>query len=155
VTIINIWYNYIGDFMNKNYISGIIGAIIGGLIGCIPWIVAYVYLNIMISMLAFFIAYGASMGYKLFNGLIDEKLPRIITMVSFVCVTISMLILIPCLALYNEGITPSLKLIEELYFSNEVLIPFFIDYFIAVIFMCLGIKSTTDKIKNDINKNQQ
>lgn len=138
------------------YIKGIIGAIIGGLIGCIPWILSYLYLNMMFSFLAIFIAYGALYGYRLFQGFEDEFLPRIIIMTSFGCVTLSMMVIIPSIALYNEGIKPTLKLLEEMYSNNKILMAFFLDYAIAAIFTYMGISSTIKKIEKEIEeKNQQ
>lgn len=135
---------------NKNYITGIIGALIGGLVASIPWILMYVYGEMILSLLAIIIAMGALKGYQLLKGKIDGKLPMIIIVVSVVCVTISTLLIIPCLLMAKEGIEISLENLELLYEYDEFANAIMKDYIISLLFTFLGISGVVKSIKKQV-----
>lgn len=135
---------------NKNYITGIIGALVGGLVASIPWILMYVYGEMILSLLAIIIAMGALKGYQLLKGKIDEKLPIIIIVVSVVCVTISTLLIIPCLLMEKEGIQVNLANLQTLYKYDEFTSSIIKDYIISLLFTFLGISGVVTNIKKQI-----
>ena len=140
--------------MKKSYLKGILGALLGGIIACIPWILTYVYGNMILSILAAFIAMGALKGYQLFNGKIDKKLSIIITVVSLVSITISTLLIIPCLLILKESVAISIENIKLLY-SDEAFIGAIIrDFIISIAFTFLGISSVITSIKKQIEENK-
>jgi hypothetical protein len=61
------------------YMRGIIGSFIGGMIASIPWIWIYVYGQEIYTIFALIIATGALIGYQLFKGKVDKKLPFILS----------------------------------------------------------------------------
>lgn len=135
---------------NKNYVTGIMGALIGGLVASIPWILMYVYGEMILSLLAIIIAMGALKGYQLLKGKIDEKLPMIIIVVSVICVTISTLLIIPCLLMAKEGIEVSFGNLELLYEYDEFASAIIKDYVISLLFTFLGISGVVKSIKKQI-----
>lgn len=135
---------------NKSYITGIIGSLIGGLVASIPWILMYVYGEMILSLLAIIIAMGALKGYQLLKGKIDGKLPIIIIVVSIVCVTISTLLIIPCLLMAKEGIEINFDNLELLYEYDEFASAIMKDYLISLLFTFLGISGVVKSVKKQI-----
>ena len=141
----------------ENNRLGILGAFIGGLVGCIPWIIAYIYLGMMLSVLAAIVAYCALYGYNLFKGGQNENLPKIITIVSILCVGITTLVIIPALLIYKATGSFAINQLIAIYEDQSIFWLFMKDLLIALIFTGLGIKGTITKLQNQVNeqKNQQ
>lgn len=137
-----------------NYLTGIIGAILGGIIATIPWILMYVYGNMMLSLLAVIIAAGEFLGYKLFKGKIDNKLPVILMVLAVVIVTIATLLVIPCMLIAKENVTVSFETIQELYSYSEFSSAMIRDYVISVVFTILGASVVTGSIKRQLLNNK-
>lgn len=138
----------------KNYLLGILGSILGGMILTIPWVLIYVYGNMMFSLLAIFIAWGALKGYILMKGTIDLKLPTIITIVSLICVSVAVLIIIPFMLLYKEGYAVSIENFQILYETSSFTSALIKDYIISVVFTLLGISGVVSNIRNQILANK-
>ena len=135
----------------KNYFTGIIGAFLGGLVFTIPWILLYVYANMIYSLLAVLVAIGALLGYQLFKGKVDKKLPIIITVISLLAITIATLVIIPILLLLKENIIATIPNIKLLYSESSFLSAIMRDYAISIVFTILGISGVIASIKKQIN----
>lgn len=135
----------------KNYFTGIIGAFLGGLIFTIPWILLYVYANMIYSLLAVLVAIGSLLGYQLFKGKVDKKLPIIITVISLLAITIATLVIIPILLLLKENIIATIPNIKLLYSESSFLSAIMRDYAISIVFTILGISGVIASIKKQIN----
>lgn len=129
--------------MGRSYLKGIIGALIGALIATIPWILLYIYGSAMTSIFAFLVGLGALKGYQV-KGIVDNKLPIIITIVSLVAITIATLVIIPVIMLFQIGENISGLLVVYSYtpFTSLILK----DYAIAVIFTFLGLRGVMRQI---------
>ena len=96
-----------------NYITGTIGAIIGACIAVIPLILRYMYARnnfaiTIVSALATSLIAGISyLVYRLFFGKVGKKLPKILTIVSLLVITIVTTIICPIILLvqYEYAIT--------------------------------------------------
>ena len=135
----------------KNYFTGIIGAFLGGLVFTIPWILLYVYANMIYSLLAVLVAIGSLLGYQLFKGKVDKKLPIIITVISLLAITIATLVIIPILLLLKENIIATIPNIKLLYSESSFLSAIMRDYAISIVFTILGISGVIASIKKQIN----
>lgn len=135
---------------NKNYITGIIGGLLGGLIAAIPWLLMYVYGNMILSFLAFIIAIGVLKGYQLFKGKTDEKLPKIVTIISLISITITTFIFIPGLLLLKEYGSVSIDKIISLYDYSDFVSAIIKDYVISLLFTILGISGVISNIKKQL-----
>ena len=140
--------------MGKSYIKGIIGGLLGGLITTIPWIIAYAYGNMILSLLAIIVAIGVLKGYQLLEGKIDKKLPIIVAILSFVCITLATLVIIPCLLLMKDGVSFTIENIKYLYSNDEFLSAIMRDYAVSILFTFLGISGVIVSIKNQINNSE-
>lgn len=139
--------------MKKNsYLSGILGALIGGFIATIPWILVYIYSEMIFSALAIIIALGVLKGYQLFNGKIDNKLPIIIIIISCLCVTVSTILVIPCLLLSTENIPVTLDNLSRVYSYSQFMNAMIKDYIISLVFTFLGIAGVVKNVKNQIEE---
>lgn len=143
--------------MEKSYLKGILGGFIGGMIASLPWILAYVYADMIFSLLAIIVSMGVLKGYQLLNGKIDKKLPIIVAVLSFLCITISTLIIIPGLLVVQNDASFTIENIKYLYSNNEFFSAIMHDYVISVLFTFLGISgiimSINNQIKNSDNPN--
>lgn len=139
----------------KNYMVGVIGALIGGLVASIPWILMYVYGEMILSALAIIIALGALKGYQLLKGKIDGKLPTIIIIVSVICVTISTLLIIPCLLMAKEGMEVSVESLERLYRYNKFSNAIMKDYIVSLLFTFLGVGGVVKNIKKQVYEGKE
>lgn len=139
--------------MKKNsYLLGILGGLIGGFIACIPWILVYIYGEMILSALAIIIALGVLKGYQLFKGKIDNKLPIIIVIISCVCVTISTILIIPCLLLSTENILVNFDNLSKVYSSTPFMSAMIKDYIISLVFTFLGIAGVVKNVKKQIEE---
>ena len=167
--------------VKNKYLIGIVGAIIGAIIGAIPWVLAYVFLNVIYSVLAILIVAGSFYGYKLTKAKINKKVPVILSISSFIAITLVMLLIIPICYLYKMGYPISMEYLQAIYSVHEFQTAILTDYVISLIFGIIviggivvslnkqireGIKeedirilakdaSTEDYSKEDINKVRQ
>ena len=129
------------DVIKKNhYALGIIGALIGAFVGAIPWILAYVFGNVMYSLLAILIVIGSYYGYKITKATIDKKLPIILSICSFISITVTMFLIIPLCLLAREELEVSFETLSQLYQHKEFMWAILQDYGIALIF-CIALIS--------------
>ncbi len=136
----------------KSYLLGILGGILGVFVACIPWILMYVYGEMILSALAVVIALGVLKGYQLFKGKVDKKLPVIIIVISCICVTVSTLVLIPCLLLSSENISINTANLNKLYNYDPFMTAMIKDYVISLLFTFLGIAGVVKNIKKQIEE---
>lgn len=139
----------------KSYISGLVGALIGGLIASIPWILMYTYSGRLISsFLTVIIGFGVLKGYQLFNGKIDDKLPIIVIIVTMVCVTMSIVIVIP---LFFQTIDFDLSIIhphlKKWYNSSNYLQNIICALIPSEIFSIIWLKKPFMEIKKQVQNN--
>ncbi len=140
---------------NNGYLLGILGAILGGLVASLPWIIMYVYLEMMWSFMAFLIGYGAFLGYKLFKGKMDIKVPYIIGVVSLVVIIFTTLYVIPALLVIKEGVTPSFEVIKLLYSNSEFVGAITQDLIFAILFTVLGVSGIFKTLKNQAKNGEE
>lgn len=140
---------------NKGYILGILGAVLGGLVASLPWIIMYVYLEMMWSFMAFLIGYGAFLGYKLFKGKMDIKVPYIIGVVSIVVIIFTTLYVIPALLVIKESIVPSFEVLKFLYSDSEFFGAIIQDLIFAVLFTVLGVSGIFKTLKEQAKNGEE
>ena len=122
--------------IKNNYLVGIIGALIGAFIGAIPWVLMYVFGNMMYAILAILIVICSFYGYKITKATIDKKLPIILSIASFISITVTMFVIIPiCMMIQNE-VEVSTETFEILYSNDQFLTAMVGDYIISLLF-CL------------------
>lgn len=147
--------NSIKPETNNGYIFGIIGSILGGLVASLPWIIMYVYVEMMWSFMAFLIGYGAFLGYKLFKGKMDIKVPYIIGIVSIIVIIFTTLYVIPALLIIKEGLTPSFEILSLLYSNSEFKSAIIKDLIFAVLFTVLGVSGIFKTLKNQAKNGEE
>lgn len=147
--------NSIKPETNNGYIFGIIGSILGGLVASLPWIIMYVYLEMMWSFMAFLIGYGAFLGYKLFKGKMDIKVPYIIGIVSIIVIIFTTLYVIPALLIIKEGLTPNFEILSLLYSNSEFKSAIIKDLIFAVLFTVLGVSGIFKTLKNQAKNGEE
>lgn len=125
--------------VKNRYVIGTIGALIGGLIGSVPWILSYVFANMIYAILSVVIVVCAFYGYKLTKAKMDKKLPIILSVVSFIAITVTMLVAIPLIYMSKEGVTISFETFQRIYQIEEVSSVILTDYVISLIFCVLVI----------------
>ena len=125
--------------VKNRYVIGTIGALIGGLIGSVPWILSYVFANMIYAILSVVIVVCAFYGYKLTKAKMDKKLPIILSVVSFIAITVTMLVAIPLIYMSKEGVTISFETFQRIYQIEEVTSVILTDYVISLIFCVLVI----------------
>lgn len=147
--------NSIKGETNNGYIFGIIGSILGGLVASLPWIIMYVYVEMMWSFMAFLIGYGAFLGYKLFKGKMDIKVPYIIGIVSIIVIIFTTLYVIPALLIIKEGLTPSFEILSLLYSNSEFKSGIIKDLIFAVLFTVLGVSGIFKTLKKQAKNGEE
>ena len=126
--------------VKNNYFIGIIGALIGAFIGAIPWILMYVFANMMYAILAILIVICSFYGYKITKAKIDKKLPIILSITSFVSITITMFVIIPICMMIQNGVEVSIGTLQFIYSYDQFLTAIVGDYIISLLF-CIAIIS--------------
>ncbi len=122
--------------VKNNYLIGMIGALLGALIGAIPWVLMYIFGNMMYAILAILIVICSFYGYKITKATIDKKLPIILSIASFISITVTMFVIIPiCMMIQNE-VEVSTETFEILYSNDQFLTAMVGDYIISLLF-CL------------------
>ena len=124
--------------IKNKYAIGIIGALIGALIGAIPWILIYIFANMMITLLSILIVLGSFYGYKLTKAKIDKKLPIILSITSFISITIAMLIIIPIVYIMKDGAGFTFEMFTNLYQYDKFVSAIMTNYMVSTLF-CLVI----------------
>ena len=147
--------NSIKPETNNGYLFGIIGSILGGLVASLPWIIMYVYVEMMWSFMAFLIGYGAFLGYKLFKGKMDIKVPYIIGIVSIIVIIFTTLYVIPALLIIKEGLTPNFEILSLLYSNTEFKSAIIKDLIFAVLFTVLGVSGIFKTLKNQAKNDEE
>ena len=147
--------NSIKPETNNGYLFGIIGSILGGLVASLPWIIMYVYVEMMWSFMAFLIGYGAFLGYKLFKGKMDIKVPYIIGIVSIIVIIFTTLYVIPALLIIKEGLTPSFEILSLLYSNTEFKSAIIKHLIFAVLFTVLGVSGIFKTLKNQAKNGEE
>ena len=122
--------------VKNKYVLGVIGALVGAFVGAIPWILMYVFANMMYSILAILIVLGSFYGYKLTKAKIDKKLPVILSIASFISITVTMFIIIPMCLMAQEDLPVTLENLLALYQYDEFTSAMMTDYMVSIIF-CL------------------
>lgn len=122
--------------VKNKYVLGVIGALVGAFVGAIPWILMYVFANMMYSILAILIVLGSFYGYKLTKAKIDKKLPVILSVASFISITVTMFIIIPMCLMAQEDLPVTLENLLALYQYDEFTSAMMTDYMVSIIF-CL------------------
>lgn len=115
----------------------------------------YVYLEMMWSFMAFLIGYGAFLGYKLFKGKMDIKVPYIIGIVSLVVIVFTTLYVIPSLLVIKEGVTPSFEVLKLLYSNSEFAGAIIQDLIFAVLFTVLGVSGIFKTLKEQAKNGEE
>ena len=125
----------------NKYFLGVLGALIGALIGAIPWILMYIFANAMYALLSMFIVVGSFYGYKLTKAKIDRKLPIILSITSFISISVTMFIIIPICLMAKEEIPVSIESLQLLYQYDEFTSAILKDYVIALLFCIIVVGS--------------
>lgn len=120
--------------VKNNYLLGILGALVGALIGAIPWILMYVFANMMYAIFSILIVICSFYGYKITKAKIDKKLPIILSITSFLSITITMFIIIPICMIIQNGIEVNIEVFKFIYSNNEFLTAIVSDYVISLVF---------------------
>lgn len=123
----------------NRYFIGVIGALIGAIIGALPWVLAYVFLNVIYAVLAIFIVAGSFYGYKLTKAKMNKKVPIILSICSFISITLAMLVVIPISYLVKSGLPITIENFQFIYSYQEFVNTVLTDYVIALIFGILVI----------------
>lgn len=122
--------------VKNRYVIGTLGALIGAFIGTIPWILAYIFGDVIYALLSIVIVIGAFYGYKLTKAKINKKLPIILSIVSFIAITVTMLIIIPIILMNKSEIPLNFEYFTALYQTEEIGSAILQDYIVSLLF-CL------------------
>lgn len=118
----------------KRYVIGTLGALLGAFIGSIPWILAYILGDVIYAILSIVIVIGAFYGYKITKAKIDKKLPVILSIVSFIAISVTMLIIIPIILMYKSEISLTFEYFTTLYQTKEISSAILQDYIVSLLF---------------------
>ena len=138
--------------VKNNYVLGVIGALIGALIGAIPWILCYVFANMIYAILSIVIVLGGFYGYKLTKAKIDKKLPIILSIVSFISITVTMFIFIPLAWMAKEEIPITMDNFMFMYQYDEFTGAIIGDYIISLLFCVLVISGIIYNLNKQIKQ---
>lgn len=138
--------------IKNNYLLGIVGAIVGAFIGTIPWILMYIFSDIIYSILSILIVVCSFYGYKLTKAKIDKKLPVILSVVSFISITVTMFIIIPICLMGQSDIPISINNLLELYQYEEFYSAITTDYVVSILFCAIVIGAVIYNLNKQINE---
>ena len=124
--------------VKNRYLLGTIGALIGAFIGSIPWILMYVFGNMMVAILSIIIVICSYYGYKITKAKIDKKLPIILSITSFIAISVTTLVIIPLCLLASEGFDISIENFQILYQTDEFVSAMIQDYIVSLLF-CVAV----------------
>ena len=122
--------------VKKRYVIGTFGALIGAFIGTIPWILAYVFGDVIYALLSIVIVIGAFYGYKITKAKINKKLPIILSIVSFIAISVTMLVIIPIILMNKSNIPLTWEYFQAVYAESTISTAILKDYIISLLF-CL------------------
>lgn len=118
----------------NKYLIGFVGALIGAIIGALPWVLVYVFLNVIYAVLAIFIVGGSFYGYKITKAKMSKRVPIILSVCSFISITLAMLVVIPAFYIQRSGLPVNLESFQYIYSIQEVSNTVLTDYVISLIF---------------------
>ena len=141
--------------VKNNYVLGALGALVGALIGAIPWILMYVFGNMMYSLLAILIVLCSFYGYKLTKAKIDKKVPVILSIASFISITVTMFVIIPMCLMAKEGMPISMEDFVTLYQYDEFTSAMIQDYIVALLFCLVVIGGIVYNLNKQIKEGKE
>ena len=136
----------------NKYLIGIVGALIGAFVGAIPWILLYIFANMMYSILAILIVLGGYYGYKITGAKIDKKLPVILSITSFISITVTMFLIIPICLMMQEEIPVTIESIQYIYGFEEFTRAIATDYVVSLLFCILVISGIIVNLNKQIRE---
>lgn len=141
--------------VKNNYALGALGALVGAFIGAIPWILMYVFGNMMYSLLAILIVLCSFYGYKLTKAKIDKKVPVILSIASFISITVTMFVIIPMCLMAKEGMPISMEDFVTLYQYDEFTSAMIQDYIVALLFCLVVIGGIVYNLNKQIKEGKE
>ena len=141
--------------VKNNYVLGALGALVGAFIGAIPWILMYVFGNMMYSLLAILIVLCSFYGYKLTKAKIDKKVPVILSIASFISITVTMFVIIPMCLMAKEGMPISMEDFVTLYQYDEFTSAMIQDYIVALLFCLVVIGGIVYNLNKQIKEGKE
>ena len=142
----------------NNYFIGALGAIIGALIGTIPFVLMYVFFNVIYVILFILTVIGSFYGYKIAKATINMKLPVILSIISFILITIVIFLLIPCLYIVKSGIPVNMETFNYVFQYEDFKSVIITDYVISIllgIIVLIGISISLNKqLKEGIDQKE-
>lgn len=118
----------------NKYLIGFVGALIGAIIGALPWVLVYVFLNVIYAVLAIFIVGGSFYGYKITKAKMSKRVPIILSVCSFISITLAMLVVIPMFYIQKSSLPINFESFQYIYSIQEVSNTVLTDYVISLIF---------------------
>lgn len=145
--------------MKENkYIKGILGAFVGAIIGTAIFILISIMVSSIFTLLAILTVVGGFYGYKLTKAKIDKKLPIIIAIISFICITIAVLVIIPMGLLLNQGTSFSIENLTALYQINDnreiIFNSYAMSLLVGLIVVVVIIVNLNKQLKNNVAQEQ-
>lgn len=139
--------------VKNHYLLGIIGALVGAFIGAIPWVLVYVFANVIYSILAILIVICGFYGYKLTKATIDKKLPIILSITSFISITVTVFIIIPACLMIQSNMSFSISNLLLLYqydvFSSAIIEDYVVSLLFCLIVIGVVIYNLNKQIRED------
>ena len=139
---------------NKQYLKGILGALLGAIIGTAIFILISIMISSIFTLLAILTVVGGFYGYKLTKAKIDKKLPIIIAIISFICITIAVLAIIPMGLLVNQGTQFNMGNLTALYQVNDnreiIFNSYVMSLLVGLIVVVVIIVNLNKQLKNNI-----
>ena len=139
---------------NKQYLKGILGALLGAIIGTAIFILISIMISSIFTLLAIFTVVGGFYGYKLTKAKIDKKLPIIIAIISFICITIAVLVIIPMGLLVNQGTQFNMGNLIALYQVNDnreiIFNSYVMSLLVGLIVIVVIIVNLNKQLKNNV-----
>lgn len=120
--------------VKNRYLIGTLGALIGAFFGTIPWILAYVFGDVIYALLSIVIVIGAFYGYKITKAKINKKLPIILSVVSFIAISVTMLVIIPIILMNKSEIPLTWEYFQAVYAESTISTALLKDYIISLLF---------------------
>lgn len=136
--------------LKNNYGLGIFGALVGALIGAIPWVLMYIFSDMMYAILSIAIVLCSYYGYKMTKAKIDKKLPIIISVSSFIAITVTMFIMIPICVMVKNAVPICIEALKILYSNNDFLNALSTDYLISLLFSFVVISGIVINLNKQI-----
>src|SRR5699024_3651998 len=130
----------------------------GAIIGTIIFILISIMVSSIFTLLAILTVVGGFYGYKLTKAKIDKKLPIIIAIISFICITIAVLVIIPMGLLLNQGTQLSMDNLMALYQVNDnreiIFNSYAMSLLVGLIVVVVIIVNLNKQLKNNVAQEQ-